>query len=221
MEGFVLFLRVLLGMELERKGGIFIKILTKPNEVRDLEGEYLINFLALFQYERDRKDYRTYCRGSLSEFSEERLQEIKVLDTLIKLGFPEDGIGTYYYKEMIFKAVQYLNNGVDDLGIPISEDELLSQMQRPYSQFYLNIARYDLDVGIKTFHSHINSALKLVNYDSIDTTLLHDIYGNFQEETDYGKHALIIAKYVNSTLQGKDKKQYVKEMPLTVGACEQ
>ena len=75
-------------------------------------------------------------------------------------------------------------------------------------------------MGIKTFHARINKALKHVNYDFVDTTLLYDIYGNFQEETDYGKHALIIAKYVNGTLQGKDKKQYVKEMPLTVSACE-
>lgn len=122
-------------------------------------------------------------------------QDVEVLDILFKLGFPKDERGTYCYKDMIVQAIHHLD-GFDVRHDPISEDELLKQMQSKYSQFYFDIARNDLDIGIKTFHTYINHALSSVDYACVDPSVLSEIYGDFSEEADYGKHAFVIAKNI-------------------------
>lgn len=166
----------------------------------------------------DIMSYADYKSGSADTLSKERLQEMQVLDSLYKLGFPANEEGTYLYKYMIMKALHHLD-GFDDIGLPISEENLLAQMQEPFSQFYLETARYDLDIGIKTFHAYIRQALSNVNYARVDSRVLSEIYGGFSEEADYGKHAFVIAKRIHDKskkVQASTTKetgyQYVKAM---------
>lgn len=162
---------------------------------------------------RDLADLEVYQNGGSSIFSEERLVEMQVLDTLSKLHFPMEADGTFLYKAMIIKAMKQLD-GFDGFGEAISEDELLNQMQSRYSQFYLDTARYDLDLGIKTFHAFVEAAFNYVDYSNVDPTLLFEIYGDFSNEADYGQHAFIIAKYIRGMNEKKQEEtaghQYVK-----------
>ena len=98
-----------------------------------------------------------------------------------------------------------------------SEEELQNQMQQPFSQFYLDAARNDLDIGIKTFHAYICHALRNVDYACVEPKVLSDIYGNFSEEADYGKHAFVIAKRIHDRSKKNENSlgtgyQYVKAM---------
>ena len=164
-------------------------------------------FLSTIRSEKD--DYLSYKLGSLENVSEERLQEMEVIEVLEKLGFPLDSVGTYLFKDMIVKAMKELD-GRDAFGREISPDELLQQMKSPFSQFYVDVARNDLDMGIKTFHSHMERTLEEVDYAKADATLLYEIYSNFSEETDYGEHAFIIAKHMREA-NLKKAFQYKKE----------
>ena len=65
-----------------------------------------------------------------------------------------------------------------------------------------------MDIGLKTFHSHIEHALESVDYGNADTTLLQEIYSNFSEETDYGEHALLIGKHIKKKKGKKTEYQY-------------
>lgn len=164
----------------------------------------------------DMMNYAIYKSGSTENLTDEKLQEMQVLDSLFKLGFPKDNEGTFLYKSMIKKAIHHLD-GFDDIGHEISEEELLRQMQQPFSQFYLDAARNDLDIGIKTFHAYICQALSNVDYACVEPKVLSDIYGNFSEETDYGKHAFVIAKRIHDRSKKKNNSlgtgyQYVKTM---------
>lgn len=154
------------------------------------------NFTIAKIKNHDIMTYAIYETGSIESFSDEKLQEMQVLSSLYKLGFPVDEEGTYLYKSMIMKALHHLD-GFDDIGHPITEDELLNQMQSKFSQFYLDVARNDLDIGIKTFHAYIKQALNSVDYACVDPNVLSDIYGDFSEEADYGKHAFVIAKRIH------------------------
>jgi hypothetical protein len=116
---------------------------------------------------------------------------------------------------MIVKASRYLD-GVDDFGRPISREELLQELQSPFSQFYFDVARNDLDIGLKTFHSYIEHALESVDYGKADTTLLLDIYSNFSKETDYGEHALMIAEYVRNAKKKESGYQYTLVSPINI-----
>lgn len=163
----------------------------------------------------DIADLNIYQNGGTSVFSSDRLKEMQILDVLSNLKFPMDEDGTYLYKCMIVKAMKYLD-GLDSFGNYISEEDLLAQMQNKYSQFYLETARYDLDLGIKTFHRIVESTFQKVNYAYVEPALLFEIYGDFSEEANYGQHALIIAKYVKELNDDKINDcdigyQYVKK----------
>lgn len=188
---------------------------TRSKDQRPVETLYYNHALAHIR-NNDMMDYAIYQTGSTENLTDEKLQEMQVLDSLFKLGFPKDEIGTFLYKSMIMKAIHHLD-GVDDIGQEISEEELLSQMQHPFSQFYLDAARNDLDIGIKTFHAYICQALSNVDYACVEPKVLSDIYGNFSEETDYGKHAFVIAKHIYDRSKKNQNSlgtgyQYVKAM---------
>ena len=171
-------------------------------------------FLMSLAYD-DKKDYEQYKSCSTDGFSKERLEEMEILSILDRLTFPMDEVGTYFYKDVIVKAKRYLD-GEDDFGLPISSDELLQELRSPYSQFYFDLARNDLDIGLKTFHSNIEHALDSVDYDKADTTLLQGIYSNFSEEADYGEHALAISRYLKDAKEKKVGYQYTLVSPINI-----
>ena len=163
----------------------------------------------------DKACYEKYKSGSLEDFSEERLEQMEILSVLERLSFPMDEVGTYLFKDIIVKAKRYLN-GTDDFGKPISQEMLLQELQSPYSQFYFDLARNDLDIGLNTFHNTIEQTLASVDYKNADTTLLLEIYSNFSKESDYGEHALIIAKHLNKASRKKSGYQYTLVSPINI-----
>ena len=188
---------------------------TRSKNQRDVETLYY-NYALAYIRDNDMMDYTIYKSGSTENLTDEKLQEMQVLDSLFKLGFPKDDEGTFLYKSMIMKAIHHLD-GYDDIGQEISEEELQNQMQQPFSQFYLDAARNDLDIGIKTFHAYICHALRNVDYACVEPKVLSDIYGNFSEEADYGKHAFVIAKRIHDRSKKNENSlgtgyQYVKAM---------
>lgn len=157
--------------------------------------------------------YKKYKLNMLDGYSNEILQEMEVLEILEALGFPMDEAGTILYKNMIIKAMHHLN-GIDDFGNSISRDQLLEQMKKPFSQFYMEVARSDLDIGIKTFHAHVQQSIRNSSHTNSDTALLFDFYSNFSKNTDCGEAAFWIADYINSMKIAKEKiavKQIVKK----------
>ena len=85
------------------------------------------------------------------ELSGREKDEMNVLYLLELLGFPMDETGTFLYKEMIVEASRELKNS------GVAEKKMIkSAMANPYSQFYFNIARNNLDIGIKTFHQFVS-----------------------------------------------------------------
>lgn len=148
--------------------------------------------------------YKKYKSNLLDGFSEDTLQDMEVLEFLERLGFSIEESGTILYKNMIIKAMHHLN-GTDDFGKSISRDQLLQQMKNPFSQFYVEVARSDLDIGIKTFHANVQQAVENVRLSNSDTALLFDVYSNFSKNTNYGEAALIIAEYMTGIKQNQEK----------------
>lgn len=140
----------------------------------------------------DKRAYMAYkrCEKCDSMISEEELELIEILD---ELGFPLDQVGTYLYKELILAILRNLK------GIPIrfkvlNEEELIEELNNPFSQFYFDIARNDLDIGIKTFHAAITLAIEKVRLDDYNSRRKELLGDNF-DLNNYSLNALSIAKY--------------------------
>ena len=86
-------------------------------------------------------------------------------------------------------------------------------MNNPFSQFYIDVARNDLDVGIKTFHSHIEDAFTKVNLSKADPSLLFELCHNSSNNINYGEYAFIICQYL-TTKKVSDKQQVVKQIKM-------
>ena len=171
---------------------------------------FLLNLVC-----EDKQDYADYKLGSLEDKSKDKMQQMEVLSVLDGLSFPMNEVGTYFFKDVIIKTIRYLD-GTDDFGNSIDRTQLLDELRSPFSQFYFDIARNELDVGVKTFHSYIEHALESVQYENADAALLFEIYSNFSKETDYGEHALIIAEHIRNARRKTEGYQYTLISPVKV-----
>lgn len=140
--------------------------------------------------------------------TERKLWEVKVLFLLGKLGFPLDSVGTYYYKGLIMRSVDALNDGEFEED---SELSLLSQLKAPYSQLYLEVARYNLGIGIKTFHRHVGQAIEAMSSSEENHSLVEVIYGQDTIDVDYGEAAYYIANYIHEKVPNLPKEDYEEE----------
>lgn len=150
-----------------------------------------LNFMVNNIY-GEKKAYKAYKRGEKHDDAIS-LEELEVIAILEEMGFSLDYIGTYFYKELIMAILNQLK------GVPVrfevlSEEELTEQLNNPFSQFYFDIARNDLDIGIKTFHAAISKAIEEIDNDK-NSSLYKEIFGDNGEFTEYGLNALDIAKY--------------------------
>ena len=158
-------------------------------------------------FDRTEANYNKYKLGMVEDFSDYDCQDMQVLETLERLGFPLNEIGTYFYKNMILKVIYFINQN------STSKAQLLEQMNNPFSQFYIDVARNDLDVGIKTFHSHIEDAFTKVKFSKADTSLLFELSHNSSKNINYGEYAFIIGEYL-TTKKNCDKQQSVKQIKM-------
>ena len=131
-------------------------------------------------------------------------EEMYTLVVLEKLGFEMEDSGTYLYAKLITKIARTIEE------LPI--DILATQLLHDYSQFYFDIGRNELDLGIKTFHKRIIEATKKVDYSKADPDLIYDIFCGTSEKIDYKDQAFLISIYVyrhlNEKRKGKIKKVY-------------
>ena len=100
--------------------------------------------------------YEKYWEGrtygfDLIELSDQEKDEMNILYLLESLGFPMGETGTFLYKQMIVEPSKELKNAGKQ-----EKKMIKSAMTYPYSQFYFNIARNNLDMGIKTFHQFVS-----------------------------------------------------------------
>lgn len=170
-----------------------------------------LDYALAFSYQ-DYKDYQLYKEFKLEKMSELRELEMKTLEILDQLGFPMDEVGTYLYKNMVVRVAEEMKNINTRTQIRNSVDMLL-QMKQPYSQFYLDVARNDLDIGIKTFHAYVQKALEKVDENKENESLIYQIYGNIENNIDYGEQAFILGSYIAGKYEStKKNKSVVKEL---------
>ena len=163
------------------------------------------DYVAYYVY-NNYKQYNNYKDGNMEGIDQDKLLEMKILDLLEKIGFRIDLTGTFLFKEVVIQAIKYLKeNG--------NYEELLSQLKNAYSQFYFDIARNDLEMGTRSFHLAINSAISQMNFENADQDLLQKVFGSNLGEFDYGELALNIASYLNDdNIMTKANKPIVRKL---------
>lgn len=175
------------------------------NEIKDYTDNQRIMFslheidFFIEELYNDKKRYKKYCEGNLQNASEEKIQEMQVLSLLEKLGYPMDEMGTYLYKNMVIKISNHLKEVKSQKEISDCKN-LILDLKDGFSQFYLDVARNDLDIGVKTFHKCLERAISKIDYSKADPILIWKVYGNVNEEMDYGEHAFIIGAYVSGII---------------------
>ena len=149
------------------------------------------------------KEYR-YGYKSREDFTTKEQLEVDILKILESLGYPIDQTGTYFYKDIIVKAMKKIQNAK-------TEEEyvcLIMEMNYNYSQFYFDIARNDYDIGLKTFHNCIE--LSYQSKKNQNSSLKRTI-GLTDGKLEYKKEALLIASYIVENQAPKELSQ-IKRM---------
>ena len=145
--------------------------------------------VSLFDYGTDfgysdKKKYFDYKNNGMLDFNNDEKLGIKILEVLEVNGFPMQYLGTYLYKDVIRNIVKSLDKITKESEIM----ELKEQLNKPYSQFYFDIARNDRGIGVTTFHTFINDVISQLNYDlkNLDS----------DDGKNYGDFAYEIANYM-------------------------
>lgn len=137
------------------------------------------------------KNYYVYKYASALKVSEPEQQEMNVLEVLEQLGFPMDKTGTYFYKEIIMKTMEEL----EMVETKEEERDLKTAMENSYSQFYFDIARNNIDIGLKSFHGCIQLAYE-GRKKTPDCIKLEQRIGISGVCSDYRAEASLIARHI-------------------------
>ena len=146
-----------------------------------------------------RSDYTGDKNNSLLISSSDKEKDFVVLYLLEKLGYPMNMIGTYLYKNMIISVSEYISDISPERDIT-NYNSLILQLRNHYSQFYFDIARNDLDMGIKTFHGFVSEAISKIDYSKANPVLFKRIFGNSSGDIGYDDQAFILGAYVSGLL---------------------
>ncbi len=84
-----------------------------------------------------------------------RMDVIKLLE---KEGYSQERIGTYLFSELVLKVTDILSNSNDVDGEKL---KLIEKLGNPYSEFYFELARLELDTGVTSFHALIKQTRDL------------------------------------------------------------
>lgn len=118
----------------------------------------------------------------------------EILEILEKLGYPIGVPGTDLYKDLIVFILRYLK-GDPIRGNVLTVEEIASQLNDYFSQLYFDVARNEMDLGIKTFHRAVLDATRRVDVSKIDHALALEIFGCDFAIDAYASNALKIATY--------------------------
>ncbi len=112
--------------------------------------------------------YNKFKRGDYSSKIDEKAeQELDILYVLEGLGYGSNQTGTYLLKDMVVYAIEQM---LESKGKISEMCRIRQEMKTPFSQFYMDIARGDRDMGLKTFHTFVN--LSYVNRKNIKRAMV-------------------------------------------------
>lgn len=177
------------------------------NKIQENNGAFLVNNFPE-TYDFMVAKYKDCKEGRITplDLTEEEQKEINTLSILENLGYPMTETGTYFYKNVIIRAMDELQQ------IKTEQDyvDLMSTMANNYSQFYFDIARNEYDIGLTTFHSCIHMVNQHKNNHQANEKLQKKI-GLTDFVVDYKGEALLIANYM-ITRESKKENPQVKKM---------
>lgn len=157
---------------------------------------------AVYLSSLDKKMFYDCKNGILKKLPEEKTNEMNVLLLLEQLGYPMDELGTYLYKNVIINVINYLENVNTEREIRDCKC-LVKELKDCFSNFYLNIARFELEMGVKTFHKNVKDTFSKIDYSKININLFSEIFGNIKMSIDYGELAFILGSYLSGKLVTK------------------
>lgn len=153
------------------------------------------NCLAVYCANTDKKNYKLYKLGDISKLTNDELVDMKVLDLLYSLGYPNNELGTYLYKEVICELYRYISENFNDLSM-VEYEYIIKDLNNAYSQFYFNQARNIMEMGVTSFHLYIQDAINKIDENKIDKELSKKVYGPNPVEFNYGIQALQLTGYL-------------------------
>lgn len=165
----------------------------------------------IYSAKKDSDTFTKYKNGEVDDLSEYTLKEMEILSILEKLGYPLYMLGTYLYKELVMYTYEEIKDFKRNKDKDKAEN-LLRELNIPYSNLYHIIARDDLEIGIKSFHYHICNAIDEINESKIDNSLAEKIFGKNPVESNYGVQAFKIASYLSKKYMIKYSDTKVKKL---------
>lgn len=150
---------------------------------------------ATYVANKDRDKYAKFKTGKKQELSDSDSRSMNVLSILNGLGYPMEELGTYLYKMVITEICDSLKGITGKKSDMEKCKNLLMQLNDGFSQFYHNVAREYLEMGVKSFHLYIQQAIEKINYKKVDLDLSYQIFGANPIEQSYGLQAFQLAAY--------------------------
>ncbi len=181
-------------------------MIQKEDKIAKMREELAEAGLTPLMLYHDKKNFAKYKNGDVDLMGTDTDLAMCVLDILERLGFPMDEMGTYLFKNMLIKIARLIDELNEIDGKEILQ-EVKKQVIQPYSQFYLDLARNELDMGITTFHYHLIDMIKRIDFTRADEKLLKLILGGTSDNLSYGELALVIGSYLAGTLKTNMNKQ--------------
>ena len=166
---------------------------------------------AYYEANIDKENYAKFKLGETDGFSNSVIRDMNLLNLLERLGYPMDELGTYLYKDMIAEIYALLPSESNRKDINRCR-ALMSELTDAYSQFYHNIARDWKEMGIKSFHLHIQRAIDRINDEIVDKELSKRMFGDNPSDLDYGLQAFQIAAYAQNKYSYDNTQQYKKPL---------
>ena len=154
-----------------------------------------------------KEQYKQYIDYKNNRTYDEHMEVIYLLE---ELGYPIEKIGIYFYKEMIIKIVQYLENIENKAGFK-KYHKLLDELDNHYSSFYFDVARNELDVGIKTFHEVLKNQILNINHSNANPEKFDEVFGSIEiNNLGYEEKAFVISSYLYLNKKNKKEKNNIK-----------
>lgn len=145
---------------------------------------------AIYVASFEKEKYLENKKGITRDYTKKEVQHLKVLEFLDDNGFSMNDLGTYLYKDVICRIIDFMNKSLK----PSEIIELKNQLKDAYSQFYFDIARNEKDMGLKTFHLCIQIAIENMDTKKRNLGVINKICE--QKKVNYGQLAWEIASYL-------------------------
>ena len=151
--------------------------------------------LEIYECQVDKRRYDMYRSNNSNGTINYNMEEMRVLSMLENLGFDMNEDGTYLYKNMILKIKNYLCE-ILTKGDNVDFKDYLLGIKERYSQFYVDVARNDMDMGVRTYHQYLEKAMSSLDLDKADFGYKVVLLNSLPDEMDYGEFAFVLAMHL-------------------------